>query len=219
MPVYILSSDDIRFPPPEEAEENGLLAVGGDLSPARLILAYRMGIFPWYSEGEPILWWSPDPRMILFPYKIKISHSLRRVLKNKRYQVTFNKDFPAVIECCQKARLDKGESTWITSDMKKAYMELHSLGYACSVETWENEKLVGGLYGVIVGNCFCGESMFSIKPDSSKVALVALAEKFAGIPGAVIDCQIPSRHLERMGAEVVSRVQFLFLLNKALGNA
>lgn len=203
------------FPPVDQAlpDPNGLLAVGGDLSPARLLKAYRHGIFPWYNEGEPILWWSPDPRLVLFPEKIRVSRSLRKTLKQGKFQITFDKAFVDVIEGCAKPRGDEdNEGTWITPEMKSAYVRLHRLGHAHSVETWQDNQLVGGLYGVAIGRVFYGESMFYRRSNASKAAFVTLVEKLKSWHYGLIDCQVHTRHLTTLGAEVIPRRRFVTLL-------
>nr|VFK17755.1 MAG: leucyl/phenylalanyl-tRNA--protein transferase [Candidatus Kentron sp. LFY] len=195
-------------------EPNGLLAVGGDLEPARLLFAYRNGIFPWYSEGEPILWWSPDPRAVLFPSKMRVSRSLEKTLRRGHLRVTYDQCFSAVIRECALPRDGRGGGrsvgTWITAEMQDAYIRLHELGYARSVECWEGENLVGGLYGVVIGRAFFGESMFSRVRDASKVALVALCRQDYGF----IDCQVSSEHLARLGAIDIGRDDFRALLSR-----
>ena len=215
MPVYRLN-DQPALPPPQRADPSGLLAVGGDLSTARLLAAYRNGIFPWYSKGEPILWWSPDPRCVLFPAELRISHSMRPVLNSGRFGVTFDKDFRAVIAHCAKVKRGKGEGTWITADMKDAYCGLHAAGHAHSVEVWDGNVLAGGLYGVCVGGVFSGESMFALKPNASKVALIKLVERLAAWDFALIDCQVHSEHLESLGAREIPRAEFLRILRGVL---
>ncbi|ABA59049.1 leucyl/phenylalanyl-tRNA--protein transferase [Nitrosococcus oceani] len=203
------------FPHPRLAlaEPNGLLAVGGDLSPERLIMAYRQGIFPWYNQGQPILWWSPDPRLILFPQQLHISRSLHKRLRRGIYQVTLDLDFPGVIQACASPRQD-GEGTWITSEMKSAYNRLHEMGIAHSVETWEDKELIGGLYGVSIGRIFFGESMFSKRPDASKIAFVYLCRQLQRWGFPLIDCQIQSEHLQRLGAQTLPRNKFLHWLHE-----
>ena len=215
MPVFALS-DRLSFPPPHLAIKEGLLAVGGDLSVDRLLLAYRSGIFPWYSEGEPILWWSPDPRLVLYPDELRISRSLRKVIKRKRFHITFDQDFEAVITGCAEARRSYGEGTWITDDMKFAYIELHRRGYARSAEAWQDGKLVGGLYGVAMGRAFFGESMFSRVSNASKAAFVTLVETLRKNGFTLIDCQLKTDHLIRFGAREISRKIFLEQLEKAI---
>ncbi len=215
MAIFSLDQD-LAFPPPELAEPDGLLAIGGDLSPRRLLKAYRLGIFPWYAPGTPILWWSPDPRLVLFPDELKISHSLRRVLKKGHFHVTFDKTFRAVIEACALVRVRKGEETWLVPEMIEAYDRLHRMGTAHSVETWLDGKLVGGLYGVAMGRVFFGESMFSLVSDASKVALVHLVERLKAFDFAFIDCQVTTGHLKRMGAREIPRSEFLQALQQAV---
>ena len=176
MPVYQLITDITLFPPAEEAEADGLLAVGGDLTKERLLAAYRQGIFPWYEVGQPILWWCPDPRLVLFPEELKISRSLRKVLRKQEFEIRFDSSFENVIKACADVRTEQGKGTWIIPEMQQAYTELHQEGYAHSVESWLNGELVGGLYGISLGQCFFGESMFSTVSNSSKAALVALAK-------------------------------------------
>jgi leucyl/phenylalanyl-tRNA---protein transferase len=203
-----------RFPPVAQAldEPQGLLAAGGDLSAEWLIAAYQRGIFPWYSPGEPVLWWSPDPREVLLPREFHVSRSLQRTIQRERFAVTENRDFAAVIAACAKARGEE-TGTWITSEMQQAYMELHRCGVASSVETWVGEELVGGLYGVRTGRVFSGESMFSTRSDASKVALAWLVDQCAPRGIALIDCQMPSRHLRSLGSRGLPRHEFLqFLL-------
>jgi len=201
------------FPPVRSAlkEPNGLLAAGGDLSPERLLDAYRRGIFPWYSEGDPILWWSPDPRMVLFPRELKISRSLGKTLRNRLYEARFDSAFEEVIKSCAAPR--KGEAgTWISEAMIQAYLELHRLGHAHSVETWIDGDLAGGLYGVAVGRVFFGESMFSRVRDASKIALAALVAHLDSTGFGLIDCQMHTRHLETLGAREIPRARFSRLL-------
>jgi len=198
------------FPPVELAlrDPDGLLAVGGDLSPRRLLNAYRHGIFPWYSEGQPILWWSPDPRLVLFPDRLRVSRSLRKILRKEMFRITLDQAFPEVIRACAAPRAgDQG--TWITPAMQAAYVRLHELGHAHSVEAWLEGKLVGGLYGVAIGRMFFGESMFSRVSAASKVAFVHLVRRLAAWGFGPIDCQVHTDHLARFGAEPVSRARFI----------
>lgn len=211
MPVYRLTKD-LVFPHPSLADENGLLAVGGDLSIKRLLLAYENGIFPWY-EGRAILWWSPDPRFILYPKNLKVSKSMKKVLRENTFRITFDKCFPKVMTLCGELR--KG-NTWIDSAMLESYIKLHRYGYAHSVETWYEDKLVGGLYGVSLGRCFFGESMFSIMDNASKAALITLTEKLDQLGFHFIDCQVYSKHLETLGAIGVPREDFLNQLANGL---
>jgi len=215
MPVYRLSQD-LVFPSPHLASQEGLLAVGGDLSEKRLLLAYSLGIFPWYSDGEPILWWSPEPRLVLYPDELKVSRSLNKILKKGTFKVTMDRAFEEVISECARVRLENQEGTWIVDDMVSAYCRLHAIGFAHSVEAWEGDRLVGGLYGVSLGKCFFGESMFTRATNASKVALVALVNYLKALDFCLIDCQITTAHLERFGAREISRARYLDELNKAL---
>ncbi|MCF7559849.1 leucyl/phenylalanyl-tRNA--protein transferase [Sabulilitoribacter multivorans] len=200
-------TNKIWFPNVNEATEDGLLAIGGDLSVERLLLAYKSGIFPWFANDEPILWWSPNPRFVLFPEKLKVSKSMKQVLKSKDYIVTVNKDFEAVINECSKVKRDRQAGTWITKSMMDAYIKLHELGYAKSVEVWNNDVLIGGLYGVDVGNgVFCGESMFAKQSNASKVGFITFIQN---THYKLIDCQVYTNHLASLGAEEVSRDAFL----------
>ena len=198
------------FPPAARAlvQPNGLLAAGADLTPARLLEAYRHGIFPWYSEGEPILWWSPDPRMVLFTEQLKVSRSLAKSVRNKGFEVRFDTVFAAVIDACAAPRHGQG-GTWITAEMRTAYLRLHRLGHAHSVETWRAGELQGGLYGVAIGRMFFGESMFARAADASKVALVALVQDLHRRGFPLIDCQMVTRHLVSLGARAIPRAEFL----------
>ncbi len=216
MPVYQLISDIPLFPPTEEAEDDGLLAVGGDLSKERLLSAYRQGIFPWYEVGQPILWWSPNPRLVLFPEELKISRSLRKVLRKHEFEIRFDSSFENVIKACADVRTEQGKGTWIIPEMQIAYTELHQEGYAHSVESWLNGELVGGLYGISLGQCFFGESMFSTISDSSKAALVALSEFSKQMGIKIIDCQMTTQHLLNLGAREIDRQSFLQKLNHYL---
>lgn len=201
------------FPPAERAidDPEGLLAIGGDLSAERLLAAYRAGIFPWFSEGQPVLWWSPDPRCVLPPAEIKISRSLAKRLRNGHFQISFNSAFAAVMAGCAAPRKDN-PNTWITESMKTAYLRLFQRGYAHSVECWRDGRLAGGLYGVALGRVFFGESMFSLRPDASKVALAALADRLQAKNFSLIDCQVDSEHMRRLGARLIDRARFIRLL-------
>ncbi len=203
------------FPPLEQALEEpaGLLAAGGDLSSLRLVAAYRRGIFPWYSPGQPVLWWSPDPRAVLFPEEFHCSRSLARTLRSGKFTASDNRDFAAVIDGCAAPRV-ASPGTWITSDMRAAYVELHRIGYAHSIEIWRDGQLAGGLYGVRLGQVFFGESMFSHERDASKVAIAHLVTTCARNNVAVIDCQLPSRHLTSLGVRCIPRRQFASLLRE-----
>ncbi|MCG6873156.1 MAG: leucyl/phenylalanyl-tRNA--protein transferase [Gammaproteobacteria bacterium] len=219
MPVRILSPDHPAFPPPEAADEHGLLAVGGDLSSQRLERAYRQGIFPWYSEGQPLLWWCPDPRAVLYPPELRVSRSLRRTLRSQRFLVRADRAFRETMLACAAPRVVDGVAqpgTWITDAMVDAYCELHRQGLAHSVECWQNDELVGGLYGVALGGAFFGESMFSRASDASKVALVKLVEHLLRHGFTLVDCQMPSAHLHRLGAREIPRDTFLRQLAAAL---
>ncbi len=199
-----------RFPDPRGAltEPNGLVAAGGDLSPERLLYAYRQGIFPWYEDGQPVLWWSPDPRAVFTPGKITVSRSLGKTLRRGHLTCTFDQDFVAVIDACAEPRSEPG-GTWITAEMRDAYVKLHHLGAAHSVECWHEQQLAGGLYGVSVGQMFFGESMFTRVTDASKVALCALSDWLSEWNYALIDCQMPTEHLAKLGAAHMPRAQFL----------
>ncbi len=206
---------DQPFPDPEQAldDPNGLLAVGGCLSPRRIINAYRQGIFPWYNPGEPVLWWSPDPRLVLFPNKLKISRSLQKKRRKNIFTVSFNRDFRAVIEACAQPR-DKASGTWITEEIKQAYQQLHELGIAQSVEVWYENNLVGGLYGLALGRVFFGESMFHRMADASKIGFVTWVEYLQSQGNRLIDCQVYSEHLVSLGAEEIPRDEFIGLLKQ-----
>jgi leucyl/phenylalanyl-tRNA--protein transferase len=208
---------DAPFPPLRRAlrEPNGLLAAGGDLSPERLLEGYRRGIFPWFSEGDPILWWSPDPRMVLFPAELKISRSLGKTLRNRSYQVRFDSAFNEVIASCAAPR-EGVSGTWISDAMIEAYLELHRLGHAHSVETWIGDELAGGLYGVAIGGVFFGESMYSRGRDASKIALAALVARVKAEGFGLIDCQMHTRHLETLGAREIPRARFSRLLEELI---
>ena len=204
------------FPPVEQAleEPNGLLAAGGDLSSGRLIEAYRRGIFPWYESPQPILWWSPSPRMVLFPDQVHVSRSLHRRLKRQEYQLTFDRAFDQVIEHCSSVNRDGQDDTWIGGEMIAAYRELHQMGYAHSVEAWYEGELVGGLYGIAIGRVFFGESMFSLRSDASKVAFVHLARQLQAWGFPMIDCQVTNPHLISLGAEEIDRDHFLGIIKQ-----
>ena len=212
-----LKRDSLTFPPLANAmrEPNGLLAAGGDLSADRLVQAYRHGCFPWFSEGQPILWWSPDPRTVLFPDELHVSRSLGKVLRQQRYTVTYDRDFVAVIQACAAPRA-YADGTWITDDMQNAYIELHERGHAHSVEVWENDELVGGVYGLAMGQLFFGESMFSRADNASKVGFAALVKQLQAWGFVLIDCQMPTRHLESLGARSIPRAQFADYLHNHL---
>ncbi len=213
MPVFQLT-DDIIFPPVEYAEPDGLLAIGGDLSPTRLLSAYRQGIFPWSSEGEPILWWSPAPRLVLFPEDFHLPRRLARTMRQKTLTVTVDQSFADVITACGELRRKSGEGTWITEDMLTAYIRLHELGFAHSVECWSEHTLIGGLYGLCLDRVFFGESMFSRQTDGSKVALATLVRFSEQLNIRMIDCQMTTQHLLRFGSREVNREMFQDLLEQ-----
>lgn len=212
MPVYRLDQR-LVFPPPEHAED-GLLAVGGDLSPERLLLAYSQGIFPWYSEGEPILWHSPDPRMVLLTSRLRLSRSLRKVIRRRPYGLTLDRRFEEIVDACASVPRPGQEGTWITQDMRRAYARLHRLGVAHSVEAWQDGSLVGGVYGVSMGSVFFGESMFADAPDASKVAFAALCDQLGRWRIGLVDCQVYTDHLARFGAEEWTRDRYLARLRR-----
>lgn len=212
MPVFSLEKK-LYFPPVKFAEPDGLLAIGGDLSPQRLLLAYKEGIFPWY-EGIHILWWCPDPRFVLFPDELKVSRSMQSLLKKEIFEFTINKDFRSVIRRCKKVNRPGQHGTWITDEVEKAYTRFHELGYAVSAEAWQDGKLAGGLYGVIIGKVFFGESMFSDVTNASKYAFIKFVQELTKRGIELIDCQVYTEHLESLGARMISRDSFLDLLKK-----
>lgn len=216
MTVFLLGQDPEAFPPPERAERSGLLAIGGDLTPARLLAGYRRGIFPWYSEGQPILWHSPDPRFVLLPGHLHAPRSLEKVLRRKTYQLRADSAFTEVLQACAEVPRPGQDGTWITGEMQEAYRVLHRLGHAHSVEAWEDGTLVGGLYGVVVGRVFFGESMFTRAPDASKAAFLTLARALFDAGCLLIDCQVETDHLARFGARDIPRRRFLQLLGPAV---
>ncbi|MCF8296799.1 MAG: leucyl/phenylalanyl-tRNA--protein transferase [Saprospiraceae bacterium] len=217
MPVYQLN-DELIFPNPNEAIKEGLLAVGGDLSAERILQAYSNGIFPWYSDEEPIMWWSPNPRLVLFPEKFKISKSLKQKIRKGVFEIKFDSRFEEVIEHCSEVPRAEQDGTWITEEMKQAYINLYNHGFAHSVETYYDGKLVGGLYGLSLGNIFFGESMFHILTDASKVAFYFLVEKIKEWNFDLIDCQVKTNHLISLGAEEISREKYLELLSVSIKN-
>lgn len=210
----IILYDKEPFPAVEKADEQGLLAIGGKLSPERLLEAYRSGIFPWFEEGDPVLWWSPDPRMVLFPKDVKVSKSMKQLFKKNAFKVTYNQNFEEVIHNCSQVFRKDQEDTWITPNMISAYMKLHELGHALSVEVWEDNVLVGGLYGVYLKEkqVFCGESMFTKVSNASKYGFISLVEKLKTENIKLIDCQMHTKHLESLGAKEVTREVFLSYL-------
>lgn len=211
--MYFLTKE-LFFPPVSEADEDGILAVGGDLSPDRLLLAYRSGIFPWFEDDDPILWWSPNPRMVLFFDELVVSKSMRNILNRNAFKITFNKSFREVISNCKKIKRNDQNGTWITDEMVEAYVKLHELGVAKSVEVWQDDKLVGGLYGIDLGAIFCGESMFSKVSNASKAAFIALANSLREKQYQLLDCQVYNEHLESLGCREIPRNEFLSFLRK-----
>lgn len=209
--MYFLT-DELIFPPVDSANVEGLLAVGGDLSPERLLLAYQSGIFPWFDNDSIILWWSPDPRMILYPEQIKISKSMKKVIRNNQFRLTKNTCFKDVLEYCSSVPREGQDGTWITDEMKNAYIALNERGIAKSYEVWEGDTLVGGLYGIDLGHIFCGESMFSLTSNASKFAFIKLAQELQEKEYSIIDCQLHTDHLESMGAQEISRQDFIKIL-------
>jgi leucyl/phenylalanyl-tRNA--protein transferase len=215
MPIFLLEEEPL-FPPPELSSPEGIIAVGGDLSPQRLLNAYASGIFPWYSEREPILWWSPDPRLVLFPGEVHISKSMKRVINKKQFQLTCDRHFREVIENCRFQPRPTQRGTWITNEIREAYIQLHNMGYAHSVEVWQDKILVGGLYGVSLGKCFFGESMFARAANASKFAFINFSQQLFQAGFIMMDCQVPTDHLKRLGGREVPRTEFLTLLKKGL---
>jgi leucyl/phenylalanyl-tRNA---protein transferase len=207
-------TQDLSFPPVDEASKEGILAIGGDLSVQRLLLAYKKGIFPWFDSHEPILWWAPPKRMVVDPKSYTIPRSMRNILNQNKFEVVFNQNFNAVIAHCQKVKRNGQEGTWITQDIIDSYTELHNIGVAKSVEVFQNKQLVGGLYGVDLGHVFCGESMFSLVSNASKVAFVWLVNYLKTNNYALLDCQVHNHHLENLGAFEISREDFMSVLNK-----
>ncbi len=207
-------TEALVFPPVEYASSDGLLAVGGDLSPERLILAYRSGIFPWFNDDSLILWWSPDPRMVLFPEDLKISKSMRKVMRDEQFRVTRDQEFETVLKACAAVERPGQDGTWITSSMIAAYLELHRRGIAHSYEVWDGNELVGGLYGVDLGHVFCGESMFSTKSNASKAGFITFVKDVASKGCELIDCQVYTEHLESLGGQEIPRSQYLDYLDR-----
>ncbi len=208
MPVYLLGKE-LEFPPPEEANEEGIVAVGGDVSPERLLIAYRQGIFPWPAKGYPLLWFSPDPRFALVPEQAHVSRSLRKVMRKGELRITADTAFPDVVAACADAPRPDQHGTWITRELREGYVGLHELGYAHSIEAWRGQRLVGGLYGVALGRTFAGESMFAMEPDASKVAFATLLGHLAMWGFSTVDCQVHTEHLARFGATMWPRARFL----------
>lgn len=215
MPIFRLDEEDTTFPPPYLAEEPGIIAVGGDLSPERLIEAYANGIFPWYTPGEEPLWWCPNPRFVLYPSKVKISKSMKQVLRRQQFDITFDKDFEQVIDNCQKIyRPGQNGETWISEEFKQSYLTLHEQGFIHSVEVWQEGKLIGGLYGGSMGKCFFGESMFAKASNASKVGFIIMAKNLEAQGFELIDCQVHTKHLESLGAEMIPRLDFLEVVER-----
>ncbi|MCM2283751.1 MAG: leucyl/phenylalanyl-tRNA--protein transferase [Desulfobacula sp.] len=215
MPLFRLS-ERLDFPPAWLARSDGLLCFGGDLSAQRILLAYEKGIFPWFSENEPILWWSPDPRLVLFPENIKVSRSLKKTIKKNTFNLTMDHAFEETILSCAKPRRKEYAGTWLVEEMIEAYIQLHNLGYAHSIETWKDGRLVGGLYGICLGGIFFGESMFSFEDDASKTALTALARHLEQHRFDLIDCQVTTNHLLSMGATEISRNTYLDIIQRSI---
>jgi leucyl/phenylalanyl-tRNA---protein transferase len=210
--MYFLSKE-LFFPPVLEANSDGILAVGGDLTPERLLLAYKSGIFPWFEGEEPILWWAPNPRMVLFLDELVVSKSMRNILNRNSFKLTFNQNFREVISNCQKIKRENQNGTWITKEMVEAYCKLNEMGIAKSVEVWQNDTLVGGLYGIDLGSVFCGESMFSKVSNASKVAFITLANQLREANYKLLDCQVYNEHLESLGCREIEREEFMRFLN------
>ena len=204
--------EDYIFPHPSNADKHGIVAYGGDLNPLRILEAYKLGIFPWFESDQNLMWWSPDPRMILYTDKFKVSKSFKALLKKTNYKVTFNKDFELVINSCANIKRINQKGTWITEGLIKSFIDLHKMGKAISVEVWEDDDIVGGLYGLDLDDVFCGESMFSKSSNASKIALYYLTKELRKNNYRFIDCQVPSEHLKSLGGEIISRSNFLDLL-------
>jgi len=215
MPLQVLT-DELWFPPVEQSAADGLLAIGGDLSTERLLLAYRSGIFPWYNDDEPPLWWSPDPRFILFPEELYVSKSMQQLFKRRTFKITINNAFTEVIRNCGRQKRKGQNGTWITAEIEEAYTQLHKLGYAVSVEAWKDNELVGGLYGIRIGKLFFGESMFAKVSNASKYAFIAFVQHLQKEGVVLIDCQVYTEHLESLGARMIDRTNFIELLKEHL---
>jgi leucyl/phenylalanyl-tRNA---protein transferase len=212
MPAMWLSPTEIFFPNPDYFDTPDIVAIGGDLSPERLFLAYSMGIFPWYNDDEPILWWSPDPRMVLFPDELIVAKSMRPFFNQNKFQVTYNSDFQGVMTACMNQKRENQDGTWINEDMVKSYTTLHKQGHAHSVEVWQEGVLVGGLYGIAVGKVFFGESMFAKVPNASKFGFISFVKKLQNLGFLMIDCQQETRHLTSLGGKLISREAFYTVL-------
>ncbi|MGG7033948.1 MAG: leucyl/phenylalanyl-tRNA--protein transferase [Flavobacterium sp.] len=209
-----LLEKELYFPPVSESNFEGILAIGGDLSPERLMLAYNSGIFPWFNEDEPILWWAPDRRMVLFFDELVVSKSMRNILNRNIFKVTFNQEFESVIRNCQTVKRYNQQGTWISEEMAESYCRLNKLGFAKSIEVWQEDQLVGGLYGVDLGHVFCGESMFSKVSNASKVAFIALVEYLKMNNYSLLDCQVYNEHLESLGCREIKREEFMNILKR-----
>ena len=214
MPIFLLGEEPV-FPPAELADKDGIIAVGGDLSAERLLNAYARGIFTWYSEEDPIIWWSPDPRLVLFPDELHVSGSMKKLLKKKPFQLTCDQAFEQVIKKCRRPGRSS-EETWITGEMLDAYIRLHNLGFAHSVEAWQQEKLVAGFYGIALGKTFFGESMFFEVTNASKFAFIKFVKKLFELGYLMIDCQVPTKHLQSLGAREIARANFILILKESL---
>ncbi|MDW7690226.1 leucyl/phenylalanyl-tRNA--protein transferase [Flammeovirgaceae bacterium SG7u.111] len=214
MPVFELDPLEIYFPPAYLADESGLLGIGGDLTPKRLVAAYQQGIFPWFNPNEPILWWSPNPRFVLFPKDLKISKSMKQVLRSRKFEVTFDQDFEGVIEGCRSVYRPGQNGTWISDEIVQSYKELFDLGFIHTVEVWREGKLVGGLYGGSMGKCFYGESMFAKESNASKVGFITLVRNLYEHNFELVDCQVYTKHLESLGATMMPRMEFLQIVEK-----
>lgn len=214
MPIFYLEDDNVSFPPAHLAHKDGIIAVGGDLSPERLLSSYYSGIFYWFSEGDTPTWWTPNPRTVIFPEKAKMSHSMKQILKSKKFTVTLNQNFWGVLGNCKNIPRPKQDGTWISDELIESLFVLHQRGFVHTIETWENNELVGGLYGICLGKCFFGESMFSKVSNASKTALLVLAKNMELNDFSVIDCQVETPHLMSLGAENISRKKFLQIIEK-----
>ncbi|MCB9283198.1 MAG: leucyl/phenylalanyl-tRNA--protein transferase [Lewinellaceae bacterium] len=218
MPIFWLSDDSLAFPDPALANKNGLLAVGGDLSPERVLLAYQMGIFPWFNPEDHILWWSPDPRFVLFPAELKIQRSMRPYLNQAKFRLTFDQHFETIMRHCGGTSRPGQQGTWISDEMVESYVQLHRLGYAHSVEVWDGNELAGGLYGIALGKCFFGESMFTKVSNASKYGFITLVRRLEELGYAMVDCQQQTRHLASLGARPIPREKFLEFLQDNVAN-
>lgn len=214
MPYFLIPKNEVIFPHPSLADKSGILGIGGDLSPARILLAYHFGIFPWFNEDEPIVWWCPDPRFVLFPTKVYISKSMRPYLNGGKFRVSYDQCFEQVIGHCKSIKRESQDGTWITAEMEAAYIRMHELGYAHSVEVWNEDKLVGGLYGMNLGKCFFGESMFALESNASKFGFIKLCQALDKKGYTLIDCQQATPHLRRLGGQFISRIKFLDILKE-----